>query len=479
MSGKSYHFLSCQTTQTVTVPTVTTIFKKGGMVYTPRIMKNLKRALPVAMAVVLGSTAAPLVVKADTSKVVTIGANLSDSQKQSMYEYFGTSSDKVENIEVTNADERKYLEGVAPDSQIGTRTYSCSYVEPTTSGGIQVKVSNLTYVTSSMISSTLLTSGVENCNVVAASPIEVSGTGALTGIMMAYEKASGTKLSEDQKETANQELVTTSDLADSVGQEKATDVMNDAKQSVIKDKLTDSDDIQNAVKDAAKNNNVTLTDEQLAKITQLMESISQYDYDVKALKSTLDNIDGKSGGFFSNLWNSIKGVFGGSDSSDGGIINDTDDSALGDNVVSNSTLDSDNSSDNSSDSNASDSSDNSDDTGFFGKIKKFFQDLFGGSSKDDSTENTDSNSKNDDADTEDSNASDTTESSDTANTEDQTLNGDASATEDTTSETYQDQNDASSESSGSDQSTSEDNSTSGSSNTDSNSSENTDSTTAN
>ena len=85
------------------------------MVNTPRIMKNLKRALPVAMAVVLGSTAAPLVVKADSSKVVTLGANLSDSQKNSMYEYFGTSSDKADVIEVTNADERKYLEGVAPE----------------------------------------------------------------------------------------------------------------------------------------------------------------------------------------------------------------------------------------------------------------------------------------------------------------------------------------------------------------------------
>ena len=52
------------------------------------------------MAVVLGSTAAPLVVKADSSKVVTLGANLSDSQKNSMYEYFGTSSDKADVIEV-------------------------------------------------------------------------------------------------------------------------------------------------------------------------------------------------------------------------------------------------------------------------------------------------------------------------------------------------------------------------------------------
>ena len=50
------------------------------MVNTPRIMKKLKRALPVAMAIVLGSTAAPLVVRADSSKVVTLGANLTDSQ---------------------------------------------------------------------------------------------------------------------------------------------------------------------------------------------------------------------------------------------------------------------------------------------------------------------------------------------------------------------------------------------------------------
>ena len=396
---------------------------------TPRIMKNLKRALPVAMAVVLGSTAAPLVVRADSSKVVTLGANLSDSQKNSMYEYFGTSSDKAEVIEVTNADERKYLEGVAPEEQIGTRTYSCSYVEPTTSGGIQVKVSNLTYVTSSMISSTLLTSGVENCNVVAASPIEVSGTGALTGIMMAYEKATGTTLNEDQKAAATDELVTTGDLANDIGQDKAEDVMNDAKESVIEDGLKDSDDIQNAVEDAAKNNDVTLTQEQIDKITELLKNISQYDYDVKALKNTLNNIDGKSEGFFSNLWNSIKGIFGGSDSSDGGIINDTDDSALGDDVVSNSTLDSsDSSSSNSSDSadNSSDNSsdDSSDDGGFWGKIKKFFRDLFGGS---------DSKKDNSDKSKDDANAEDSADDQ-SDDTQNDSLNSDADSSDSDTTD---------------------------------------------
>lgn len=402
---------------------------------TPRIMKKLKRALPVAMAIVLGSTAAPLVVRADSSKVVTLGANLTDSQKNSMYEYFGTSSDKAEVIEVTNADERKYLEGVAPDEQIGTRTYSCSYVEPTTSGGIQVKVSNLTYVTSSMISSTLLTSGVKNCNVVAASPIEVSGTGALTGIMMAYEKATGTTLNDDQKAAATDELVTTGNLANDIGQDKAESVMNDVKKDVIEGGLTDADDIQDAVENAAKDNNVTLTQEQIDKISDLMKNISQYDYDVKALKNTLDNIDGKSGGFFSNLWSSIKGIFGGDDSSDGGIINGTDDSALGDDVVTNSTLDSSDNSSNSTDSSdaasdaASDdtSDDNSDDSGFWGKIKKFFKDLFGGSN----SKKDDTDKSNDDAITED-NSDNTDEPS--GDTQNDSLNNDADSSDDSTTD---------------------------------------------
>lgn len=394
---------------------------------TPRIMKKLKRALPVAMAIVLGSTAAPLVVRADSSKVVTLGANLTDSQKNSMYEYFGTSSDKAEVIEVTNADERKYLEGVAPDEQIGTRTYSCSYVEPTTSGGIQVKVSNLTYVTSSMISSTLLTSGVKNCNVVAASPIEVSGTGALTGIMMAYEKATGTTLNDDQKAAATDELVTTGDLANDIGQDKAENVMNDVKKDVIEGKLTDADDIQNAVENAAKDNNVTLTQEQIDKISDLMKNISQYDYDVKALKNTLDNIDGKSGGFFSNLWSSIKGIFGGDDSSDGGIINGTDDSALGDDVVTNSTLDSSDNSSNTSDSSDDASDDSSNDSGFWGKIKQFFKDLFGGSN----SKKDDTDKSNDDAITED-NSDNTDEPS--GDTQNDSMNNDADSSDDGTTD---------------------------------------------
>lgn len=358
------------------------------------------------MAAVLTCASMPMVAKADNSKVVTLGANLSDEQKKSMYEYFGTSSDKVETIEVTNADERKYMEGIASEEQIGTRTYSCSYVEPTGSGGVQVKVANLTFVTSSMIASTLLTSGVENCNVVAASPIEVSGTGALTGIMMAYESASGEKLSEDQKAAATEELVTTGELANEVGQQEATNLMNEVKQDVIEDGLTDPDDIKDAVEDAAKDINITLTDEQMAKIVSLMENISQYDYDVKALKKTLENLEGKDEGFFAGLWSSIKGFFTG-DSGDGGIINDTKDDILGADAVIDSTLDAIN-------------SQTEEKENFWDKIVGFFKDLFGGS--DNEADDAKDESTNDDADVSDTkdSADDATDSTDGTSIDEQT-----------------------------------------------------------
>ncbi len=323
-----------------------------------------EKIMPVIMTAALLVSALPVTARADSSRVVTLGANLSEEQKSSMYEYFGTTAEEVETIEVTNKDERKYMEGIATEAQIGTKTFSCSYVEPTSDGGIQVKVANLTFVTSSMIASTLLTSGVENCNVVAASPIEVSGTGALTGIMMAYESASGEELSEDQKAAATEELVTTGELAEDIGQEEASDLMNQVKQEVIEDGLTDDEEIQDAIDEAADHAGVSLTEDQKSQILSLMQNISQYDYDVNALKETLKNLEGKEEGFFSRLVSSITGIFGGEDK--GGIINNTNDSILGDNAIVDSTLDT-----------IKDKVNSGEGKSFLDKIADFFHGLFG------------------------------------------------------------------------------------------------------
>ena len=45
----------------------------------------------------------------ETDNVVTLGENLSEEQRNAMYEYFGTSADKVRTIIVAHADEVKYM----------------------------------------------------------------------------------------------------------------------------------------------------------------------------------------------------------------------------------------------------------------------------------------------------------------------------------------------------------------------------------
>ena len=156
---------------------------------------------------------------ADATKVVTLGADLSDAQKQTMMKYFNVSADQVQILTVTNQDEHNHLDNIAPQEQIGSHTLSCAYVKPTQSGGIKVRTANLNWVTGNMIATSLSTSGVKNCEVIAACPMEVSGTGALTGIQMAYEKASGEKLDATKTKLANQEIVTTGELADKVGKD--------------------------------------------------------------------------------------------------------------------------------------------------------------------------------------------------------------------------------------------------------------------
>lgn len=281
---------------------------------------------------------------ADASKVVTLGADLTDTQKQTMMKYFNVSSDQVQVMTITNEDEHKHLDNIAPQSQIGSRTLSCAYVKPTQSGGIKVRTANLNWVTGNMIATTLSTSGVKNCEVVAACPMEVSGTGALTGIQMAYEKASGEKLDETKTKLANQEIVTTGELADKVGKNEATTVVNQSKMDVIQNGVQNADEIQNIVINVAEQNNISVSQDDIDRIVSLLGQIAQQDYNYDDVKETLEQVDANTTGQASSSDDTLDGessddtVDVDADSSDD-IVNNVNDSILGDDVIQSSTED--------------------------------------------------------------------------------------------------------------------------------------------
>ena len=294
--------------------------------YIPSIRPG-RIASAIAAAVMTASlVAAPAY--ADSRVVATIGADLTPAQKQTVIDYFGSNMNGADIIYVTNADEHAHLDGYIPYEQIGNATYSCALICPTTSGGIRVRAANLNYVTADMLASALSSAGVRNADVIAICPFKVSGTGALTGVLLAYETATGQPLDQTKKDVATQELVVTQTISNQVGSDAATLIVNDVKANVIMNNVTDESQIDaivettvnNVVNNTTINNvdnsttvvdnsttvidnssvNVTevtvnnnpsgLTDEDIAALKELAKSYAQAGYNYDDMAETLNTV---------------------------------------------------------------------------------------------------------------------------------------------------------------------------------------------
>lgn len=348
---------------------------------------NKNKTIGALLAATLMVNSMPFVF-ADSSKVVTMAADLTPQQQEAILKYFGVNNkNEVEIVDVNNQDERHYLEGVASEAQIGKKTYSCCYIEPTESGkGVNVKTANLTYVTASMISSTLITAGVKDANVLAAAPFKVSGTGALTGCFKAFEQATGEKLDEDKKELATEEIVTTGKLGDQYSPEVAAGMVNDMKADVIKNGTSDKTQIAETINNISNNYNIKLTDDNKQELEALLAKIAEQDYKYKELEASLNHvaegvtqqleelgIEAKTSapsGIIYNVKNFFVNIFDGKD--DLGILEQTNDKALGASVVIDSTEEV-----------LRPVVDEVKDSGIWEKIKGWFKSLFG---KDEKTE---------------------------------------------------------------------------------------------
>lgn len=228
---------------------------------------------------------------ADSFKSVTLGADLSDAQKEEMLKYFDVTKNDANVLEITSKEEHEYLAKIATESQLGNKAISCSYVEPTEKGGINVTTNNLTWVNDGMIKNALITAGVENANVKAAAPFKVSGTAALTGILKGFENSStGKKIDENKKQAANEELVTTGNVADKIGQNDASNLMNDIKKDVIKEKPKTDEALNKIVDKAVQDYKGKLSDEDIANIKDVMSKINSLDLNYNNLKDQLNDV---------------------------------------------------------------------------------------------------------------------------------------------------------------------------------------------
>ena len=267
----------------------------------------------LVMMFVLTAAISPIVAKADATPgdvIVTLGADLTQQQKDDILNEMGVDPNSVQVIEVTNQEEHKYLDDYMPKAQIGTRAISSSKITIGKEGtGLSASTNHITFVTNDMYINALATAGVKDAQVYVTAPFDVSGTAGLTGLIKAYELSTGDVIPEAQKQVANEEMVTTADLAKQkdIGKDKAAQLMTAIKEKMAKENPKTDEDIENIIRSAADQTGVKLTDQQVQKLLDLFKKMKDLDIDWNQVGNQLQSVKDK----FSDVLNSdeAKGFF--------------------------------------------------------------------------------------------------------------------------------------------------------------------------
>lgn len=260
----------------------------------------------------------------DDTTIVTLGANLNQEERATVLSLLDLTEKDLEDctvLEVTNQDEHTYLDDYLDASVIGTRALSSIKLSKAEAGdGIEVDTQNINYCTKEMYVNALATAGIEDADVVVVGPFAISGTAALVGVMKAYEEMTGEEIPEEVKDAATDELVTTGELSEVIGdKEKATELIGYIKKQVITQDLASDEEIAEVVKDAAEQMDITLTDAQVDDIVSMMKKISKLDIDPEKLQKQAQgiydkiqelNIDTeKAKGFFDKIIEFFKAIY--------------------------------------------------------------------------------------------------------------------------------------------------------------------------
>ena len=261
-----------------------------------KVRNNIVKTLVIALAA--SSLFGTVEVSADHSKAdlnkpyIALGADLDSAERAEVLNLLGVTEDELVNYTVatvTNEMEHEYLDTYLSAEVIGTRALSSVKVIGKEEGnGVKVTTKNISYCTTGMYQNALVTAGMEDAEVTVAGPFSISGTAALVGAMEAYENI------------------------------------------IVADEIVDPVEIEETVRDTAEKLEISLSDEDIQQIVELMQKIADLDLDIDALKEQAKELYDKLAsldvdlnisesdveGFFAkigltNLWEQIKGFFTG------------------------------------------------------------------------------------------------------------------------------------------------------------------------
>lgn len=274
------------------------------------MVRNKLKNMALSLAVLMGlGMASPVFAKSDYNPgdILALGSDLTDAQEAALRKYFN-APDGTNTIYVTDEVIIKQL-GLDPNdpANYAGGCYSSAYVKLLDdNSGINVKATNLTEVTESMLMNALITSGITAADVKVSSPFKVTGTSALSGILAGVEEVGGFEISLKQKEAAQKEIETTVKVGDEIGSEEASTIINDIKTEVIKEQPKTEEEIKKIVENITKQYNVNISINAKDSIVNLMSDVNDLGLDYSELKSSLKEASNKLSNNLKELGSKLK-----------------------------------------------------------------------------------------------------------------------------------------------------------------------------
>ena len=179
---------------------------------------------------------------------------------------------------------------------------------------MNVTVKNISWCTPEMYINALSTAGITDARIAVAAPFAVSGTAALAGIYKAYEDMTGQKLDAAAKDVSTQELTITGELANEIGSEDSTSIVNDLKLMLNETDNMSDEELRSNIRRIAETYNVTLTETHVKQLLDLCRSLEKLDPStipqrVEDIQSTLEKVSEAKDqvvGFFQTLKNAFQ-----------------------------------------------------------------------------------------------------------------------------------------------------------------------------
>ena len=270
----------------------------------------MKRITIAILALILMGLLIPTGFATDSNLVITYGeSTYANSDYKSAVDAFFVNQ---ANVDLKNVDSKiitadqvnKVSSGITGKSYSSDQIFSSAFLDLKDNDNLEVSVdkSKITTVTGNMYISALKSAGITSGHVYVTSPMQATGESALAGIMNAYEEATDVKIPDNVKEAANDEIYTQAEIVENSGvdAEKLSKLVDDVKQEVSGDNVTDHNTIVNIINNYVQNNNLNITNSDIENLADTIEQVQNVQGDVNHYKDqvgTLLNGGNSTGGF--------------------------------------------------------------------------------------------------------------------------------------------------------------------------------------